>query len=95
MNREIERLCILYKVQPLERGGYVCAKVCLAAAEMSLRRCVKTVAVFPHSGRAALPLSGGSGGVGRGGGPLDRGAAEAGGRGEEDPHQAVLLWGQV
>lgn len=76
----------------------MCVRQCVLIyrdAEMIVRSCVKIVAVFPRSGRAALPLSGGPGSVRRGGGPVDRGAAEAGGRGEEDPHQAVLLWGQV
>lgn len=77
---------------------WICVRQCVLTyrvAEMIVRSCVKIVAVFPHSGGAALPLSGGPGSVGRGGGPMDRGAAEAGGRGEEDPHQAVLLRGQV
>ena len=47
------------------------------------------------SGGAAVPIGGGPGRLWRGRGQVEQGSAEAGGRGEADPDQAVLLWRQV
>lgn len=47
------------------------------------------------SGGAAVSFGGGPGRLRRGGGQVDRRSAAAGGRGEEDLDQAVLLRGKV
>ncbi|MGH0184012.1 UNVERIFIED_CONTAM: hypothetical protein FKN15_013618 [Acipenser sinensis] len=52
--------------------------------------------ILSDCGRAYVPLCGGTGCLRRGGGgEVDGGAAIPGGRGQEDPHQAVLLQGWV
>ena len=53
------------------------------------------VVVATSSGGADVPLGGGPGRLRRGRGQVDRGAAEAGGRGPEDPEPTVVLRGEV